>query len=263
MPRVVPSDVVKAADRMFPDLVKSPTAFPGIGPDQVPRLTALADLVHAVPPELITVGSEQYAALLACVAYIRALAGALQGGHRVINFNLQGYEHNPVAIVRAAMAKCPDEAPAPGTTELSVVTDADLRDSIRLDISAANSDLAQGEWKGATVLAGSAVEAVLLWALQEYQKTKPAEITAAIAATLKKSPGKDLEGQGWHLHEYVEVAAHLKLISDDTAKQIRLAKDTRNLVHSGRAARLGQKCDRATALGALAAVEAVARDLSP
>jgi len=55
----------------------------------------------------------------------------------------------------------------------------------------------------------------------------------------------------------------LKLISDDTAKLVRLAKDFRNLIHPGRAARLGQKCDRATALGALAAMEAVARDLAP
>src|SRR2546426_1673887 len=102
MPRVVPSDVVKAADRMFPDMVKSPTAFPGIGPDAVPRLVALADLVGAVAPELVTLGSEQYAALLACMAYMRALADAFQAGHRVINFNLEGYAHNPVAIIRGA-----------------------------------------------------------------------------------------------------------------------------------------------------------------
>ena len=82
-------------------------------------------------------------------------------------------------------------------------------------------------------------------------------------ATLKQNPGADLEGQGWHLHEYVEVAAHLKLIEGDTAKLVRLTKDFRNLIHPGRAARLGQKCDRSTALTALAAVEAVARDLTP
>jgi hypothetical protein len=35
------------------------------------------------------------------------------------------------------------------------------------------------------------------------------------------------------LHEYVEVAAHLKLIENDTAKLVRLAKDFRNLIHPG------------------------------
>jgi hypothetical protein len=55
----------------------------------------------------------------------------------------------------------------------------------------------------------------------------------------------------------------LKLITGDTAQLVRLAKDARNLVHPGRAARLDQKCNRATALTALAAVEAVADDLTP
>jgi hypothetical protein len=80
---------------------------------------------------------------------------------------------------------------------------------------------------------------------------------------LNYDPGADLEGQGWHLHQYVEVAAHLQIIKADTATLVRLTKDFRNLIHPGRAARLGQKCDRSTALAALAAVEAVARDLTP
>jgi hypothetical protein len=267
MPRVVPSDVVKAADRIFAHMVTAPHSFPSVGPDGVPRLMALADLVDAVAPELVTLEPEQYAELVACVAYMRALDKALLGGHRVIDFNLVGYDRNPVAIVRAAMAACPDEAPAPGTRELQFITDADLRQSIRLDMSAASSNLAQGEWKGATVLAGAAVEALLLWALQERDRKQAGSVAAGVAAlrpkTFNRDPGPDLEGPGWHLHEYVEVAAHLKLIEDDTATQVRLAKNFRNLIHPGRAARLNQKCDRATALGALAAVEAVARDLTP
>ena len=88
-------------------------------------------------------------------------------------------------------------------------------------------------------------------------------VATLVGKTLKANPGADLEGPGWHLHEYVEVAAHMGVIKPDTATLVRLAKDFRNLIHPGRAARLGQKCDRATALGALAAVEAVARDLAP
>lgn len=78
---------------------------------------------------------------------------------------------------------------------------------------------------------------------------------------LTRNPGSDPEG--WGLHEYVELALHLKLIENDTAKLVRLAKDFRNLIHPGRAARLGQKCDRSTAHGAIAAMEGVARDLKP
>ena len=158
--------------------------------------------------------------------------------------------------------------PAPATTELSFITDAGLRQNIRLDISAANSDLAQGEWKGATVLAGSATEALLLWALQDHEARNAGSLASATTTLvgtkmLAQNPGPDPEGPGWHLLQYVEVAAHLNLIEDDTAKLVRLAQEFRNLIHPGRAARLGQKCDRATALGALAAAEAVARDLTP
>jgi hypothetical protein len=46
-----------------------------------------------------------------------------------------------------------------------------------------------------------------------------------------------------------------------TATQAKLAKDFRNPIHPGRAARLEQKCQRPDALSALAALEHVVRDL--
>ena len=109
---------------------------------------------------------------------------------------------------------------------------------------------------------------LLLWALQGQEQKKSGTLAAAVAAllankTLRHDPGPNPEGRDWSLHQYVEVAAHLRLIKDDTATLVRLTKDFRNLIHPGRAARAGQKCGRSTALGALAAVEAVARDLTP
>jgi len=265
MPRVVPSDVAAAAERMFPDML---VGYPNIGPDAVPSLVALARLVESVPIELLTLEPSRYAALLASVEYLRALADAFIARRDPISLNLPGHRENPIALIRNAMAACPDEAPPSGTTALSFISHADLRDSVRLDISAAYSALTGGEWKGATVLAGSAVEALLLWALQEREKSKSGDVAGAVSAlvkakTLKTDPGPDLEGQRWHLHEYVEVAAHLRIIKPDTAIQVRLAKDARNLIHPGRAARAGQKCNRVTALTAITAVEAVARDLTP
>ena len=162
------------------------------------------------------------------------------------------------------MEVCPDEAPARETTALAFIGDPELRESIRLDLSAANRDLAQGEWKGATVLAGSAIEALFLWALEEHEKRNPGSRAPAIATLrangrLTRQP--DPNPEWWHLPQYVEVAEHLGLIKPETAIAVRLAKEFRNLIHPGRVARLGQKCDRATALQALAAAEAVVRDL--
>lgn len=53
------------------------------------------------------------------------------------------------------------------------------------------------------------------------------------------------------------------VIHDDTVKQASLPQNFRNLIHPGRAQRMKVKCDRGTALSALAAVEFIVRDLTP
>jgi len=268
MPRVVPSDVVAAIDRMFEKMVEKPKTFPPIGFDQVPQVIAIAQLVEAVPDELLTLDPGEYAQLIAATAFLRALPDAFQAArsHAVMPLKLSGSDENAMAIIRGAMAVCPDEAPATGTTSLAFITDHELRESIRLDISGANRDLAEGEWKGGTVLAGAAVEALLLWSLQEHEQANAGSLAATAAAllaskTLSQSPDKSLER--WGLHEFIAVAEKLRLVCAETATQARLAQNFRNLIHPGRAARLGQKCDRGTALSALAAVELVVRDLTP
>lgn len=266
MPRVVPSDVVRAIERMFPTMIENPRTFSHVGPGDLPRLTALVQLIESVPEELIVLEPGRYAELIASVSFLRGVPDVFQSSRQAIPLLLPGFDQNPIALIRAALVACPDEAPARETAELGFIGDDGLRQSIRLDISGANRDLSQGEWKGATVLAGSAIEALLLWALEEHEQRTAGALAAAVAALragggLTRQPNQNPES--WHLHEYVEVAAHLGIIKPDTATLVRLAKDFRNLIHPGKAIRVGQKCDRATALGALAAVEAVARDLTP
>jgi hypothetical protein len=64
------------------------------------------------------------------------------------------------------------------------------------------------------------------------------------------------------LNKLIGKAAKLNIIKDSTVTQAGLAKDFRNLIHPGLEQRRKEVCDRATALAALAAAEAVARDLS-
>src|SRR5439155_3469276 len=116
-------------------------------------------------------------------------------------------------------------------------------------------------WKSATVVAGSVVEALLLWAIDQKP---PAEQTRAIQdATSKKklSAQPDPSLDQWVLAQLIPVAAELKLIEDDTEKQADLARDFRNYIHPGRVRRKGKRCDEATAHGARAAVLLVIRDL--
>jgi hypothetical protein len=270
MPRVVPSQIVATIDRLFPWAASQAEGerIPLGGTSSV-QIAAVLDLVEQVPDELITLNAEDYSALRVCVVGLRQKVSRWLARGDDLFDHISGLPPlNPITLIRQCLIKCPDESPTPGTVDLAFLGDQDLRESIRLDISAADRDLANGEWKGATVLAGSAVEALLLWALQEHDKRQPGSVRTAVAAllggkTLTRDPGADLEAQGWHLHEYVEVASHLHLIEAETATQTRQARNFRNLIHPGRAARLGQKCDRGTALCALAAVELLVRDLTP
>jgi len=110
-----------------------------------------------------------------------------------------------------------------------------------------NQDLVIGEWKRATVLAGAATEALLLWGIKlNSGYWAPAVQALLTAGTLPQKPKTNPEQ--WSFIELIEVALQLNLITPETATQARLGEDFRDLIHPGRAARLGQVRDRARAL---------------
>jgi hypothetical protein len=225
---------------------------------------AIARLIDELPTELLTISGEDYSDLVCGVESIRNSVTYWQhkGVGQIGNSGIRG--KNTLLVIRDALAKCPDQIPSPATAELVFVTDSDLRESIRLDISTATSALHSGEWKAATVLAGAATEALLLWAVQEREKNVPGAVQSAISALMAASALKgkpDANPERWYFLELIEIALNLGLITPSTATQARLGKDFRNLIHPGRASRLGLVCDRGTALSALAAVELIARDL--
>lgn len=170
---------------------------------------------------------------------------------------------NAIARVRRALAKCPDEPVPELTTAMTFIGDQELRQSLQRDLSAINRALSNGEWKAATVLAGSVIEALLLWALQS-PTVQQDEIDRAVenvttSGALRRKPAGALDR--WDLQEYIEVAANLGVIQAETITQTRLAKDFRNLIHPGRAQRLAKNCDRATAFAAISGMDLVVRDL--
>lgn len=104
--------------------------------------------------------------------------------------------------------------------------------------------------------------ALLLGALSQKEQ---AEINAGIedlleAETFGNKPSSEIET--WNLFQYIHICRILGLISDNTLKQSELAKDFRNLIHPGRAIRLGQECNRSSALSAVAGIEHVIQDLN-
>jgi hypothetical protein len=261
MPRVVPSQVVAFIDDIFP----ATEELCYLHKIDFGQLAGLVDLVEEIPNELLTMDTTTYASFVCSKAKIREAISNFtadrRSGHHFSPFTI-ARNQSPMRLIRDAIAKCPDESPAPATFELSFISDTELRANLRNELGAINRALSNGEWKAATVLAGSNIEALLLWGLQRNTPTATSAAAALLrSGALRRQPTTDLES--WTLHEYIEVAAHLSIIKPDTAIQARLAKDFRNLIHPGRAQRLAQKCDRATALSAVAGVELVIRDQTP
>jgi hypothetical protein len=231
-------------------------------------LNALLRLIEQLPNALLPRAPDTYAQFLLSQESIRFAVEKAQ--NQDVHRDLQMLHSlmpdgdgrkTQVRVIRDALADCPDEVAPQGSNELSFVKDANFRTALLIDLEAIRSALNNGEWKAATVLAGALVEALLLWAIQQKSSADVQKACSAALAggRLQKSPLPD--PLNWVLHEFVEIAEQLTVIEPNTAKEARLAKDFRNLIHPGRAIRLRQSCDRGTALVANAAVEHVARDL--
>jgi hypothetical protein len=96
-------------------------------------------------------------------------------------------------------------------------------------MSSAAEALDRSDFKASTVLAGSAIEALLLWSLQDAGQTGP---VAAMTTRPRGSP------EGWELYQLIEATELLGLIKPETATQCSQARDFRNLIHPGRSQRL-------------------------
>ncbi len=269
MPEVVPSQIVEYIDLRFPrarEEADSGQAFQ-LGSNQAGVVGALLTLVAELPDNLLTVDGERYAEFQESVAELRsALALWERGEIRYRVDSVAGGRLNPTTVIRKILAACPDEAVRPSTTALAFIADSALSEALRLDISACNSALANAEWKAATVLAGSVVEALLLWALEDLKGHNRLGFDTAVsaaqtAAKLTSLPPKQLTK--WDLVQYVAVAEEAALITADTASQCNIARGFRNIIHPGRSQRLNQSCNRGTAMSAIAAVEHVVVDLTP
>jgi hypothetical protein len=90
--------------------------------------------------------------------------------------------------------------------------------------------LSKGEWKAATVLAGSAIEVLLLWALQERQAASLPTAVSGVVASKTFDKGRPCDPEDWRLHPYVELAWYLKIIRLDIVTEKRLAKKFSNLL---------------------------------
>lgn len=260
MPRVLPAQVVALIDTMYPAVKKEPTGQHQLYNADLPTISALVQAVDQVPRELLIMPPSVSLGFVAGVAALRAAMAAWQGAgaEKVYVSKLRGFDAHPLALIRGAMDACPQQAASSTTPLLPFLSDPDLEENLRIDTSSARKAVADGEWKTATVLAGSVIEALLLWAIERHS---PPDYEAAMARAAKHgASGSKKPPATWHLSDYIEVAWELRCISDSTRVEVAQAKDYRNLIHPGRARVKGQ-CDFGTAHVAVGAADHVIRDL--
>jgi hypothetical protein len=229
--------------------------------DRIFQLQAVVDLVRQLPNELLTLSGQEFADLTVAISAIEVTIRRFIGGQHPISLQPVGGE-DVIHIFRRVLITCPDEFPAPATSTLSFITDQQIRESLRLEVGTVNAALLNSEWRAATVLGGAAIEALLHWKLSVPQTSAAAVKSAAGNVAASKQWRKlPTNLDDWVLAQFSAVARELKLIHDRTFTQVETARDYRNLIHPGVAARRNQVCNRATALAVVSGLEHVMDDL--
>jgi hypothetical protein len=267
MPRIVPSQVVAAIEATFEwakVTADGGLAWDGgLGPEFAPQVATILALTEALPDELLPLDAND---LLLVEAAKGAMSGALvswtgaphQGAAAQLRSSTLFGRKHPIVALLLALRKCPDERAGREVPGLAHIVSIEARESLRTDVSAAFRAYANGEYKAATVLAGAALEALLLWRL----KSVPVDdITAAIEVVRQQQPPNRNRASGdlerWDLGDLIAVAAATGKLSQDNQKACDLCREFRNLIHPGRVLRKGADASKATALQALAALQAI------
>jgi hypothetical protein len=257
MPKAFPTQIVAYLSTTFtkPENLDHATVHSYIG-----AVAAFLELYDQIPRELIRLAPNDYAVLVTAIGTIRL-------GTEQFRLTSNPESLRPVgSALRNAwrmIAVLKDQVPST-THDLAFIADAAVQEMVGLDLSAVATDLQSGEWKGATILAGSCCEALLLYGLQDKEARASGTLAAAISKIswrgARPNPA-DLTDRSWDLHSYSEVAHGIGLLANSTKAEIDLARDYRNLIHPAKAIRQQAKCDRGTAFVAVAALEHVISDL--
>jgi hypothetical protein len=179
MRRAFPTQIVNYLSHVFSKkALADPLQAIGTVQYRAGAVAAFLDLYDRLPDELIRLSAEDAAELTASVGAIRFGMEQYRNG---INSDCLRSVGPALATAWSLIEKLRDEAPST-MHDLAFISDAVLREMIGFDLAAISTDLQAGEWKSATILAGSCCEAVLLYGLMTIETKTPGTIAAAIAA---------------------------------------------------------------------------------
>lgn len=220
---------------------------------------AVLTMVDMVPSNLLRGEPSEVASFVRALSELKhaRTQWPMRGG-RVPGIRQRGVKRNPIAVIHDFLADCPDTSPDTIHT-LAFITDEDLRRDLASDLGVIESALRNSEWKAATVLGGALIEALLLWKM-----TQTVDDDVLLSAKrrvvdetplLKKALNERIDT--WGLLALVAVARQLGILDEEAQGVISSARKYRNLIHPGRAQRLGVSCSRGTATATLGAVHLV------
>ncbi len=275
MPKVVPSQIVEFIDKRYPvvkDQLNGHSKTFSIDFSRQGIVGTVMHLIDQLPTSLLPIEGDElvrfleaYHELKSGVAIWSTGSGGLR--HEITKIK-DGSGLNPLTVIRDILSRCPDQGTESYDNRLAFITDKTFGEIINQDIGFVNEALSNAEWKASTVLAGSVIEALLLYSIKVLRDKNSAAYEIAVEKaveerTIGKPLGRKPSGNpdGWDLHQYIYVAFAAELISENTAKECLLSKDYRNLIHQGASERKNQRCDRGTAHLAIAAMEHVVKDL--
>jgi hypothetical protein len=258
MRRTLPKDVVCIIEGNFPwtrgDWRKEVTNRENsrfIAPVTIP---GVLEMIDRIPEELPVFDAPTDGLFTMALAALRANLAEVASGRGAFQWPAfpppgQTNHEDCLAIVKNILAACPDDVPSSATEGMMFISDSDLRKSLLGDLGSAERSLNTGEWKACTVLSGSIIEALLLWAIQTHSVPDIAAAMASVDASKqirRNAPPDKLTDGTWRFHDYIHVAAQLQEIQDPLYSRCIDAKDYRNLIHPAVAERRNAACDRGT-----------------
>ena len=277
MPKVVPTQIVEYIDARFPavrdqiegkgNIVKYDSSFHA-------AVNTIIEMLDQLPPNLLTISGEDYILFVEAVNELKGAIVFWSSDHTTkMKYQIykmrDGSKLNPITFIRIALSKCPDQGIDVTTNDLVFIDDTEFREALRQDISFVNQALVNAEWKAVTILAGSVIEALLLYAIDNIKENYPRKFKELRDKVLKDDRlGKPLDSKppnkpnDWRLYQYIPFALTAGIISESTAKGCLVAKDFRNLIHPGVSIRKNIQCDRGTAFKSVGGMEHVIKDLS-
>jgi len=152
-----------------------------------------------------------------------------------------------VARIYHILGRCPDSPTPESLTQLAFVSDDLLRGSIARDVDSLPILVGARQWKAVTVIAGSVLEALLLYQVEQH----PGRAQYVVTKSKERWRGQPKD---WGLELLIQAARGLDLLSETEAGQCKATQYYRNLIHPG-VERTRQPCSEGTALAARAAVQ--------